>query len=270
MRVRAVLAIAVAALALLVSGPTAAQAAVPGGGVRLMGSPVDDQQPAYHWLATIHNPGRSCSGTLIDPSWVLTFQQCFTYDVTPTRSNPVGPDDYVTVAGAKRKITAFFHSQYLALVRLDSPVSSPQMVIPALAFADPPKFAYARFFGGGEPSPGSVGPAVYREAPVMIDAFDPAEWTGATLFARDELSPYDAPGAGFSDAGGALLYGGQLAGVFSGLEVSRPGNDATVPYRDLAYFSMARNRDWIESTIRNYVAPRLPFPVPTCSVWICG
>jgi hypothetical protein len=215
---------------------------------------------------------RLCSGTLIDPQWVLSASHCF----KPSASTPDVTSGSFTINNTKYNAESikinpdFVASKYnnfsgydLSLMKLSSPVTN---VKPAEFYTDPQLIGQnIAFVGYGNTGNGLTGQqegsygtkragentidrlgSSYKNTwsdRVLVTDFDSPDGSANVLGSANPL-PLEY-GVGVSDSGGGAFIGGKLVGVHSGSIVGDNRKYGNV----MGITQVKPNLNWIQSTI---------------------
>ncbi len=221
-------------------------------------------------IVYIEVPDASCTGTVIDPSWVLTAAHCFS-DGTPLQGVTIGLggdslDGFTEVLGAERLLV---HPDYqppgftadVALIELSGTTLTPPQPLAAAAAPDPIN-DIATIAGWGlvtnDPEPVPTDVLRRADAPVLADEvcaglypvdYDPATFVCAGGQGQDVCA---------GDSGGPLLLpeGEQLV-QYGSVSFGEPCGPASSTVG--AYTSIASYRPWIDAQLAGTAPPTEAF-----------
>ena len=221
MRIRLVVA-SLAATALVTAIPTVASAAT--GPDPIIGGSTVSSAP---WAAAVLSNGSfTCSGTIISANYVLTARHC----ISGTMSVRVGSVNR-TSGGVTRSVTSTQVRSDLALMRLNSPVTTSYM---PLSSAYPPVGSTNSIYGWGMTCYSGCGASTtLKTATVRVTSTNQTDAYGGRAIGSTAING----NAWRGDSGGPQVYNGAQVGVAS-----------TADGQSRQYYgSVAYNRAWITS-----------------------
>lgn len=221
MRIRLVVA-SLAATALVGAVPAAASAAT--GPDPIIGGSTVSSAP---WAAAVFSNGSfTCSGTIISANFVLTARHC----ISGTMSVRVGSVNRAS-GGVTRTVTSTSVRSDLALMRLNSPVSTSYM---PLSSAYPPVGSTNSIYGWGMTCYSGCGASTtLKTATVRVTSTNQTDAYGGRAIGSTAVNG----NAWRGDSGGPQVYNGAQVGVAS------TADGTSRQY----YGSVAYNRAWITS-----------------------
>ncbi|MEV0391913.1 S1 family peptidase [Polymorphospora rubra] len=223
MRARLALATLATALVGVVAAPSVATAA-PAGPDPIIGGGTVSSAP---WAAAVFSNGSfTCSGSVIAANWVLTARHC----VSGTMSVRIGSVNR-TSGGVTRSVTASYGQYDLALLRLNSPVTSGAVT---LSNSYPPVNSTNTIYGWGMTCySGCSASTVLKTASVRVTSTSVTDAYGGRAIRSTRING----NAWRGDSGGPQFYNGAQVGVASTADGVNIQN----------YGSVAYNRAWITS-----------------------
>jgi secreted trypsin-like serine protease len=229
-RIRLIAATAATALlgtVLIAPGTATARPAIVGGAT------VTSAPWAAAVFATINGEKRfGCSGTIVAPTYVLTARHCI--QTGRTMSVRVGSVSR-TAGGATRTVTSVSTNNDLALMKLDSPVTTTYM---ALSATDPRVGATNTIFGWGRTCGTCDFAVTLKTATVTVDSLNQRDVYNGRGILSSQGSGYSWQG----DSGGPQLNDlKKQVGVAS--QATGPRTDGARPQQ--VYASIAANAAWI-------------------------